>query len=385
MFKLLNDFSALTHISKITTNDIKKKIVYYLDGKIETQVFADAGEYDDAVSAVEDAGFLLIGKTYYNIARISIADQNGANVTYNLVGNVVISHDYDSVADAEDAISALEDSFFELNGKYYNASQLLVANTNKSALTIVYDFGGEQFKVQYEDSTEFDEAIDKITETSGGGGGGGGGGGKSVATPKFEPSPGAVDVGTNITITCATEDADIYFTTDGTTPTMESTKYTGQDIIVPEGGITVKAIGVKLGLATSKVGTGNYTIYVGPARRYAGWYVGAVAPETLTASDITGLNSLYTDELKTAGSPDPFVYTITEQVVQDSGCVVWAYPSEYGTCSKFKDGLGEHAITDSYVLKTVEISGVEYNVYIMETGTTGEVGEELPQVFIASE
>ena len=166
---------------------------------------------------------------------------------------------------------------------------------------------------------------------------------------------------------------------------MESTKYTGEDITVPDGGITVKAIGVKLGLATSKVATGTYTIYVGPAKRYAGWYVGAEAPATLTASDITGLDGLYTDELKTAGSPDPFVYTITADVVENSGCIVWAYPSEYGTCSKFKDGLGEHAITDSYVLKTVEIGGVEYNVYIMETGTTGEVGEELAQVFIASE
>lgn len=385
MFKFTNDYAALTHISKIKTNDIKKKIVYYLDGKIETQIFADSSEYDEAVSEVEDAGFLSIGDTFYNISRISIAKQNGANVTYSLVGNVIISYDYESVADAEDAIALLEDSFFNLDGKYYNASQLLIANTDKGALSIIYDFGGEQFKVQYEDSAAFEDAISKITETSGGGGGGGGGGGKSVATPTFTLKPGAVDVGAKTKIECATEGADIYYTTDGSTPTLESTKYTGEDITVPDGGITIKAIGVKLGLATSKVATGAYTIYVGPAKRYAGWYVGAAAPETLTANDITNLDGLYTDELKTAGSPDPFVYTVTQDVFDNSGCIVWAYPSEYGTVSKFKDGLGEHAITDSYVLKTVTINDVEYNVYILETGTTGEVGEEIPQVFIASE
>lgn len=387
MIKAFSDYTSLIHLSKVVANSTKQKITYYFDGKIETQTFADSSEFDDAVSAIEDGGFILIGGAYYNTARLSIAEQNAATVTYQFIGNVVIVHEYDSVADAEDAVAALEDSFFEIDGKYYNASQMVVANTDPAALEIVYDFGGKQIKVVYEDSAAFEEAEEKIAETSGGsgGGGGGGGGGKSVATPTFTLKPGAVDVGSKTKIECSTEGADIYYTTDGSTPTLESTKYTGEDITVPDGGITIKAIGVKLGLATSKVATGAYTIYVGPAKRYAGWYVGAEAPDTLTAADITSLDGLYTDEGKEAGSPDPFAYEITADVVENSGCIVWAYPAEYGACSKFKDGLGEHAITDSYVLKTVEINGVEYNVYIMETGTTGEVGEELPQVFIAAE
>lgn len=386
MIKAFSDYSSLIHLSKVKVNETKLKITYYFDGKIETQTFADSSEYDDAVSAIEEV-CLLIGDTYYNTGRLSIAEQNGALVTYQFVGNVIVAHQYDSAADAEDAVATLEDSFFKIDNKYYNAAQMVVANTDKDALEITYDFGGTQIKVTYEDSTKFEEATTKLAETSGGsgGGGGGGGGGKSVATPTFTLKPGAVDLGSKTKIECSTEGADIYYTTDGSTPTLESTKYNGEDITVPEGGITVKAIGVKLGLATSKVATGVYTIYVGPAKRYAGWYVGAEAPATLTASDITSLDGLYTDEGKTAGSPDPFVYTITADVVENSGCIVWAYPSEYGTCSKFKDGLGEHAITDSYVLKTVEINGVEYNVYIMETGTTGEVGEELAQVFIAAD
>lgn len=386
MIKAFSDYSSLIHLSKVKVNETKLKITYYFDGKIETQTFADSSEYDDAVSAIED-NCLLIGDTYYNTGRLSIAEQNGATVTYQFVGNVIIAYEYESVADAEDAVATLEDSFFKIDNKYYNAAQMVVANTDSAALEIIYDFGGNQIKVTYEDSAAFEEATTKLAETSGGsgGGGGGGGGGKSVATPTFTLKPGAVDVGAKTKITCSTEGADIYFTTDGSTPTLDSPKYTGEDITVPEGGITIKAIGVKLGLATSKVATGAYTIYVGPAKRYAGWYVGAEAPATLTATDITGLDGLYTDEGKTPSSPDPFVFTITEDVVTNSGCITWAYPAEYGTVAKFKDGLGEHAITDSYVLKTVEINGVEYNVYIMETGTTGEVGEELPQVFIAAD
>ena len=36
------------------------KIVYYWDGKIESQTFANQSDFDDAVAAVEDAGFLFV-------------------------------------------------------------------------------------------------------------------------------------------------------------------------------------------------------------------------------------------------------------------------------------------------------------------------------------
>ena len=309
---------------------------------------------------------------------------NSATVTYQFLGNVVINHTYDSASDAESAIADIEDSFFEIDGKWYNGLYLVVANSDPYALEILYDFGGEQLKAVYEDSAAFEEAIAKLESVSGGSGGGSGGGGKRTATPTFSVKPGAVDVGTKFTISCATEGATIHYTTDGTDATLDSPVYTaGTQITVPEEGITVKAVAVVLGLATSSMAVGKYTKYVGPAKRYAGWYVGATPPATLTESDITGLDGLYTDELTEASSPDPFSFVVTENVAEESGCIVWAYPAEYGDVTKFKDGLGTHDISDSYLKKEVTINDVAYNVYILDGGTGGEVGEEIPQVFIA--
>jgi len=57
--------------------------------------------------------------------------------------------------------------------------------------------------------------------------GGGGGGTEKVATPQISPSPGEIqqDVG-QITISCSTSGATIYYTLDGSDPTIGSSQYT---------------------------------------------------------------------------------------------------------------------------------------------------------------
>lgn len=55
----------------------------------------------------------------------------------------------------------------------------------------------------------------------------------------------------SVEITCATEDASIYYTTDGTTPDEQSEIYESSFIIA--GGVTIKAIAMKNGMASSDV------------------------------------------------------------------------------------------------------------------------------------
>ena len=80
----------------------------------------------------------------------------------------------------------------------------------------------------------------------------------TVATPAFSVASGEVDSGTSVTITCATEDAKIYYTTDGSEPTASSTEYTAA--ISVTAAVTLKAIAVKSGMNNSAVASASYTI-----------------------------------------------------------------------------------------------------------------------------
>ncbi len=84
-----------------------------------------------------------------------------------------------------------------------------------------------------------------------------------VAAPKASPQAGAVASGTEITLTCATTGASIYYTLDGTDPTTSSKVYsdTAKPVINGEAGatVTLKAIAEKDGVS-SAVQTLTYTI-----------------------------------------------------------------------------------------------------------------------------
>lgn len=81
---------------------------------------------------------------------------------------------------------------------------------------------------------------------------------EAVAAPVFSVKAGAVEEGTTVEITCATEGATIHYTVDGTEPTEASAAYTGA--IVVDKDMTIKAIAVKEGLTNSVVVSAEYTI-----------------------------------------------------------------------------------------------------------------------------
>lgn len=79
----------------------------------------------------------------------------------------------------------------------------------------------------------------------------------SVATPTFSVPEGTYFEAQSVELTCATDGATIYYTTDGTDPTAESTEYTGA-ISISET-TTLKAIAIK-GEDVSAVAEATYTI-----------------------------------------------------------------------------------------------------------------------------
>ena len=80
----------------------------------------------------------------------------------------------------------------------------------------------------------------------------------AVMAPRFAPMTGTVFYpSTNVTITCQTEGAAIYYTTNGSEPTQASTLYTGPVTISAT--TTVKARAFMAGLDPSAVSSATYT------------------------------------------------------------------------------------------------------------------------------
>lgn len=81
---------------------------------------------------------------------------------------------------------------------------------------------------------------------------------EQVAAPVIEPVGGELEAGATITITCATADAKIYYTTDGTEPSAESTLYTAP--IAFTEAMTVKAIAIAEGMLDSEAVSASFTL-----------------------------------------------------------------------------------------------------------------------------
>ena len=127
----------------------------------------------------------------------------------------------------------------------------------------------------------------------------------SVATPRFSARTGYYDENQSVTITCETEGAAIYYTTDGTTPTANSTAYNGAISINGTNfngeSTTLKAIAIKEG-ESSAVATATYT-FVTPL---------ATMDEIFTTSSTSGSRYVkfnnYVVSGKNTGSPSTRAY-----------------------------------------------------------------------------
>ncbi len=105
-----------------------------------------------------------------------------------------------------------------------------------------------------------------------------------AATPAFTPAPGNYQTAQKIAITDTSKGAVIYYTTNGTTPTTASTKYTAP--ITVSASETIEAIAVASGFTTSKTAVAAYSITTAPPTfsPKAGTYTGA---QKVTLADAT--------------------------------------------------------------------------------------------------
>ncbi|MDY6302446.1 MAG: chitobiase/beta-hexosaminidase C-terminal domain-containing protein [Bacteroidales bacterium] len=107
---------------------------------------------------------------------------------------------------------------------------------------------------------------------------------EDCATPTFNPGEGTYTEAQNVSISCATSGATIYYTTDGTTPTTSSAVYSSA-ITVNET-TTIKAIAVASGYDNSAVAEATYTINSGSTP------TGKTYQKITSTSDLTDGNYL---------------------------------------------------------------------------------------------
>ena len=117
----------------------------------------------------------------------------------------------------------------------------------------------------------------------------------TAASPTFSPLPGTFTSAPTLTLASATPGASIFFTTNGTTPTTSSTKYTAPFKVAATE--TIKAIATASGFTTSAVVSGVYTINASATPTAtptfspkAGTYA---TPQSVSLSDATSGASIF--------------------------------------------------------------------------------------------
>jgi len=161
------------------------------------------------------------------------------------------------------------------------------------------------------------------------------------SVPTFSPEGGTYTEAQSVTLACATEEATIYYTTDGTDPTAESTKYTGA-ITVSET-TTIKAMAVKADYTNSSIASATYTIVsIEHAGTEADPYTVADAIAAIDAG--TGVTEVYATGI------------VSE--------IVTAYNSEYGNISY---NISDDGTTTSAQLQAYRGKGIDGASFTSET------------------
>ena len=153
-----------------------------------------------------------------------------------------------------------------------------------------------------------------------------------VKTPKASPKAGTYYSDQIITLSTTTSGADIYYTTDGSTPTISSTKYT--DPIAVSTSQTIKAIAVEYSWIDSEVLSAEYTIK-------------AVTP---TASPKAGTYSSFQIVTLSTTTSGADIYYTTDGSTPTTSSTKYVNPITVSTSQTIRAIAVEYSWTDSKVL-----------------------------------
>lgn len=123
---------------------------------------------------------------------------------------------------------------------------------------------------------------------------------EAVDTPTFSVKGGIYDTPQSIVLACATEDAEIYYTLDGTVPTESATLY--EEPIEVTSTTTIKAIAIKEGMVASAIASATYTF--SPAGKYC---------YPTGSGDEPKLGDTYVEKITTTGAQTNLDYSATSR------------------------------------------------------------------------
>ena len=140
-----------------------------------------------------------------------------------------------------------------------------------------------------------------------------------AAAPTFSLASGTYSPGQSVSLSDATAGATIYYTTNGTTPSTSSTKYTGT--ITVNATETIEAIAVVTGYTNSAVSSATYTMYPKTATPVLSLASGTYnSAQTVTIADATSGAVIYyttngsTPTTSSAKYSGPITVSTTETV-----------------------------------------------------------------------
>ena len=295
-----------------------------------TQAIIDEVDLQGILSAGGDPS-VIVSSTEINLTKDEV-DDGAITVTYNNITSVnaeIKYYEADGTTPAADDPEWIVASIDASN----NVEYLVDANTGSKRIAYL--------KV-HEISKDVYSDLITITQASG------------IATPTFDNGTATYSSVQSVAISCATDGATIYYTTDESDPTVESTKYESP-VLITVSETVLKAIAYKSG-GHSEIASATYTI------RPATPEISAVGA-TVTITGTEGCEFYYTTDNSTP-SKSSTKYAGPFNLSEDCTIKTYAYDaynnrSNMATYTFKYMPLAPKNINSGYFEKVTDVSSLE--------------------------